>query len=154
MVLRKKLSRGKVLEFFATLPPCLIGVEACAGAHYWARELEQFGHHVKLMPAQYVKAYVKGNKPVLSAVEGNDGNDAEAICEAVCRPGMHFVAVNTQEQQDIQMLHRIRSRVVGERTALGAQFGEFSEQGCGGDGAHPGNAAQEVILRAPGGAGT
>ncbi|MGH8534777.1 MAG: IS110 family transposase, partial [Gammaproteobacteria bacterium] len=110
VVLRKKLSRGKVLEFFATLPPCLIGVEACPGAHYWARELEQFGHHVKLMPAQYVKAYVKGNK--------NDGNDAEAICEAVCRPGMRFVAINTQEQQDTQMLHRIRSRVLGERTAL------------------------------------
>ncbi len=67
------------MEFFATLPPCLIAVEACPGAHYWARELEQFGHLVKLMPAQYVKAYVKGNKPVLSAVEGNDGNDAAIV---------------------------------------------------------------------------
>jgi len=113
VVLRKKVSREKVLEFFVTLPLCLIGVMPCSGAHYWARELEQ--HHVKLMQAQYVKAYVKGNKPVLSAVEGNDGNDAEAICEAVCRGAMRFVAINTQGQQDIQMLHRIRSRVIGER---------------------------------------
>ena len=78
--------------------------------HYWARELLKLGHSVKLMPAQYVKAYVKGNK--------NDGNDAEAICEAVSRPGMRFVAINTEPQQEIQMLHRIRSRVVAERTAL------------------------------------
>ena len=110
VVLRKKLSRGKVLEWFANLPPCLIGIEACPGAHYWARELLKLGHSVKLMPAQYVKAYVKGNK--------NDGNDAEAICEAVSRPGMRFVAINTEAQQEIQMLHRIRSRVVAERTAL------------------------------------
>jgi transposase len=110
VVVRKKLSRGKVLEWFANLPPCLIGIEACPGAHYWARELLKLGHSVKLMPAQYVKAYVKGNK--------NDGNDAEAICEAVSRPGMRFVAINTEAQQEIQMLHRIRSRVVAERTAL------------------------------------
>jgi transposase len=110
VVLRKKLSRGKVLEWFANLPPCLIGIEACPGAHYWARELLKLGHSVKLMPAQYVKAYVKGNK--------NDGNDAEAICEAVSRPGMRLVAINTEAQQEIQMLHRIRSRVIAERTAL------------------------------------
>jgi transposase len=110
VVLRKKLSRGKVLEWFANLPPCLLGIEACPAAHYWARELLKLGHSVNVMPAQYVKAYVKGNK--------NDGNDAEAICEAVSRPGMRFVAINTEAQQDIQMLHRIRSRVIGERTAL------------------------------------
>ncbi len=110
VVLRKKLSRGKVLEFFVNLPACLIGIEACPGAHYWARELIKLGHTVKLMPAQYVKAYLKGNK--------NDGNDAEAICEAVSRPGMRFVAINTEAQQDIQMLHRIRSRLVADRTAL------------------------------------
>ena len=85
-------------------------MEACPGAHYWARELMKLGHAVKLMAAQYVKAYVKGNK--------NDGNDAEAICEAVGRPGMRFVAINTEAQQDTQMLHRIRSRLVAERTAL------------------------------------
>ena len=110
VVVRKRFSRAKVLEFFANLPPCLIGMEACPGAHYWARELMKGGHAVKLMAAQYVKAYVKGNK--------NDGNDAAAICEAVSRPGMRFVAINTEAQQDTQMLHRIRSRLVAERTAL------------------------------------
>ena len=110
VVVRKRFSRAKVLEFFANLPPCLIGMEACPGAHYWARELMKLGHAVKLMAAQYVKAYLKGNK--------NDGNDAEAICEAVGRPGMRFVAINTEGQQDTQMLHRIRSRLVAERTAL------------------------------------
>jgi len=109
-VLRKKVSRGKVVEFFAKLPACLLGMEACPGAHHWGRELMKLGYSVKLMPAQYVKAYLKGNK--------NDGNDAEAICEAVSRPGMRFVAINTEAQQDIQMVHRIRSRLVGERTAL------------------------------------
>jgi len=110
VVVRKRFSRAKVLEFFANLPPCLIGMEACPGAHYWARELMKLGHAVKLMAAQYVKAYVKGNK--------NDGNDAAAICEAVSRPGMRFVAINTEAQQDTQMLHRVRSRLVAERTAL------------------------------------
>ena len=103
-VLRKKVSRSKVMEFFVNLPACLIGMEACPGAHHWARELMKLGHSVKLMPAQYVKAYLKGNK--------NDGNDAEAICEAVSRPGMRFVAMNTEAQQDLQMLHRIRHRLV------------------------------------------
>lgn len=108
--LRKKLKRSQVLAFFANQPQCLIGLEACAGSHYWARELLNLGHEVKLIPAQYVKPYVKGNK--------TDGNDAEAICEAVQRPNMRFVTVNTQPQQDLQMLHRIRSRLVGDRTAL------------------------------------
>ena len=92
VVVRKRFSRAKVLEFFANLPPCLIGIEACPGAHYWARELLKLGHSVKLMPAQYVKAYVKGNK--------NDGNDAEAICEAVSRPGMRFVAITRRPAGD------------------------------------------------------
>ena len=110
VVMRKRFPRAKVLEFFANLPPCLIAMEACPGAHYWARELRKLGHAVKLMAAQYVKAYLKGNK--------NDGNDAEAICEAVGRPGMRFVAINTETQQDTQMLHRIRGRLVCDRTAL------------------------------------
>ena len=81
-VLRKQLKRGQVLAFFANLPPAVIGLEACAGAHYWARELIKLGHEVRLMAPQFVKPYVKGNK--------NDANDAEAICEAVGRPSMHF----------------------------------------------------------------
>ncbi len=90
-VLRKKVSRGKVIECFAKLPVCLIGMEACAGAHHWAREVMKLGHSVKLMPAQYVKAYLKGQK--------TDGNDAEAICEAVSRPGMRFVAINAAKRR-------------------------------------------------------
>ena len=86
-VLRKQLRRGQVVAFFAALPRCLIGLEACATAHHWARELQAVGHEVRLMPAQYVKAYVKRNK--------NDAADAEAICEAVGRPSMRFVAIKT-----------------------------------------------------------
>lgn len=109
-VLQKRLSRGKFAEFMAQLPPCLVGMEACGGAHYWARKFTSFGHEVKLMSPQFVKPYVKSNK--------NDFNDAEAICEAVTRPNMRFVAIKSVEQQDIQMLHRIRSRLIQERTAL------------------------------------
>ena len=98
-----------MLSFFATLPPCLIGMEACGGAHYWARELQKLGHTVKLMAPQFVKPYVKSNK--------NDANDAEAICEAVGRPTMRFVSVKTIAQQDLQAIHRIRSEVVRQRTA-------------------------------------
>ncbi len=107
--LRKQLKRSQVLAFFANLPPCLIGLEACAGAHYWARELLKLGHNARLISPQFVKPYVKGNK--------NDANDAEAICEAVGRPNMRFVPVKSVEQQDIQMLHRVRSGLVKERTA-------------------------------------
>jgi transposase len=88
-VTRKRLRRGQVLTFFASLPPCLVGMEACATAHYWARELRALGHEVRLMPPQYVKAYLKRNK--------NDAADAEAICEAVRRPSMRFVPVKTKE---------------------------------------------------------
>lgn len=110
VTLRKQLKRAQVLAFFANLPPCLIGLEACAGAHYWARELVKLGHDARLISPQFVKPYVKGNK--------NDANDAEAICEAVSRPNMRFVPVKSIEQQDIQMLHRVRSGLVKERTAL------------------------------------
>jgi transposase len=109
-VLRKKLNRNQVLAFFANLLPCLIGLEACGGAHYWARELIKLGHDARLISPQFVKPYVKGNK--------NDSNDAEAICEAVSRPNMRFVPIKSIEQQDIQMLHRVRSGLVKERTAL------------------------------------
>jgi transposase len=109
VVLRKKLRRAEVLEFFANLPVCLLGLEACAGAHYWARELIKFGHTVKLISPQFVKPYVKGNK--------NDANDAEAIFEAVSRPHMRFVPVKSTEQQDVMALHRVRHGLVKERTA-------------------------------------
>ena len=108
-VLRKKLSRAQMLTYFQKLPPCLIGMEACSSAHYWARELQKIGHTVKLMAPQFVKPYVKSNK--------NDANDAEAICEAVARPTMRFVAIKSIEQQDIQAVHRIRSELVQQRTA-------------------------------------
>jgi transposase len=120
-VLRKRLRRSQVVSFFARLPRCLVGLEACATAHYWARELQALGHEVRLMPAQYVKAYVKRNK--------NDAADAEAICEAVQRPRMRFVPVKTAEQQAALLLHRGRERLVRQRTtlvnALRAHLAEF-----------------------------
>jgi transposase len=109
VVLRKRLARGRVLAFFANLPRCLIGLEACGGAHYWARELRALGHEVRLMPPQYVKAYVKTNK--------HDAADAEACCEAVQRPGMRFVPVKSADQQALLMLHRVRDQLIGQRTA-------------------------------------
>jgi transposase len=120
-VLRKRLRRGQVLGFFSRIPQCLVGLEACATGHYWARELGALGHEVRLMPAQYVKAYIKRNK--------NDAADAEAICEAVSRPTMRFVPVKTAEQQAAQLLHRGRERLVRQRTmlvnALRAHLAEF-----------------------------
>jgi transposase len=107
---RKRLSRNALMPFIAQLPPVLIGMEACGGAHYWARRFREHGHDVKLMAPQFVKAYVKSNK--------NDTRDAEAIAEAVTRPTMRFVPVKDVEQQDIEALHRIRERLIGERTAL------------------------------------
>ena len=109
-ILKKRLSRGKVLEFFANFPSCLIGMEACSGAHYWARELQALGHEVRLMPPQYVKAYVKRNK--------HDQADAEAICEAVGRPNMRFVSIKSVDQQSVLMLHRSRELLVRQRTML------------------------------------
>jgi transposase len=117
VVLRKQLRRNQLLSFFATLPPCLIGMEACGGAHHWARELQKLGHTVKLIAPQFVKPYVKSNK--------NDANDAEAICEAVGRPTMRFVSVKTIAQQDLQAIHRIRSELVRQRTAKVNQIRGF-----------------------------
>src|SRR5579871_1992562 len=105
VVLRRKLRRHEVVTFFANLPSCTVGLEACGGAHYWARRLTAVGHTVRLMAPQFVKPFVKSNK--------NDANDAEAICEAVARPSMRFVPPKSVEQQDIQLLHRVRSRLCG-----------------------------------------
>ncbi|BBE09991.1 Transposase [Mycoavidus cysteinexigens] len=99
-VLKKKLNRGQMIEFFANLPTCLIGMEACGSAHHWARKLQSLGHTVKLMAPQFVKPYVKTNK--------NDMADAEAICEAVSRPNMRFVPIKNLEQQAVLSLHRVR----------------------------------------------
>jgi len=122
VVVRKKLKRSQVLAFFVKLKPCLIGMEACGSAHYWARELTKQGHTVRLMSPQHVKPYIKGNK--------NDANDAAGICEAVSRPSMKFVGAKTQGQQDILMLHRIRSQKVKNRTALVNQIrGLLAEYG-------------------------
>jgi transposase len=114
VVLRKRLKRDQMHRFFKDLPPCLIGMEACGGSHYWARVLMGYGHTVKLMACQFVKPYVKGGK--------NDANDAEAICEALSRPGMRFVAIKSEQQQAVQADHRIRSRLVKVRTALGNEM--------------------------------
>ena len=110
VVVRRQLRRRQVLAFFEKQPPCLVGMEACATAHYWAREIAALGHEVKLMPPRYVKPYVKRNK--------NDAADAEAICEAVTRPTMRFVAVKSVEQQSVLMLHRTRELLVRQRTML------------------------------------
>jgi len=129
-VLRKQLKRKDVVKFFANLEPCLIGMEACGSAHYWARKLSEFGHTVRLMAPQFVKPYVKTNK--------SDRNDAEAICEAVGRPNMCFVPVKTAEAQAVLALHRARQGFVKARTAqanqirgLLAEFGIVIPQGIG-----------------------
>jgi transposase len=128
VVVRRQLRRSRVLPFFEKLPPCLVGIEACATAHHWSRELEALGHEVRLMPAGYVKAYVKRNK--------NDAADAEAICEAVTRPTMRFVATKTKEQQSVLMAHKARQLLVRQRTMLGnairghmAEFGITARRG-------------------------
>jgi len=129
VVVRKRLRRSQVLGFFAGLSRCLVGMEACATAHYWARELMALGHEVQLMPPHYVKAYVKRNK--------NDAADAEAICEAVNRPTMRFVPVKTAGQQSALMMHRARDLLVRQRTMLInalrghlAEFGLVEAQGA------------------------
>ena len=109
-VIRRQLRRRQVIPFFKDLAPCLIGIEACATSHHWARALRALGHEVRIMPANYVKAYVKRNK--------NDAADAQAICEAVTRPTMRFVAVKTAEQQSLMMLHRTRSLLVRQHTMI------------------------------------
>src|SRR5215467_15669322 len=110
LVFRKRLSRHDLMPFMAKLPPVRIGMEACGGAHYWARRFREHGHEVKLMAPQFVKPYVKSNT--------NDLRDAEGIGEAVTRPTMHFVPIKDIDQQDIQALHRVRERLMGARTAL------------------------------------
>ena len=110
VVLRKTLRRDSVAQFFAELEPCIVGMEACCGSHYWARVLTDLGHEVRLISPQFAKPYVKYNK--------NDRNDAEAICEAIGRPSMRFVPPKSAEQLEIQAVHRIRQRVVANRTRL------------------------------------
>ena len=109
VVIQKTLRRDQVVKFFGQMPPCLIGIEACGSAHYWARTLTGLGHTVRLMAGQFVAPYRKSGK--------NDANDAEAICEAVGRPTMRFVAVKSEEQQAVLMVHRARELMVENRTA-------------------------------------
>ncbi len=139
-VVRKRLRRKQVLMFFAQLRPCLVGMEACGGAHYWARKLQAQGHTVKLMAPQFVKPYVKANK--------TDAADAEAICEAVTRPTMRFVPIKNAEQQAILSLHRARQGFVRARTAqanqlrgLLAEYGITLPQGI----SHVANRLPEII---------
>lgn len=127
-VVRRKLRRAQVRTFFSELSPCLVGMEACASAHHWARELQGLGHVVRLIPPQYVRPFVKTNK--------NDAADAEAICEAVTRPTMLFAPVKSAEQQSVLMLHRARELLVRQRTMLinalrghCAEFGLIAAQG-------------------------
>lgn len=122
IIIRQKLRRNDVVPFFEGLPPCLIGIEACASGHHWARVLIGLGHEVRLMPASYVKPYVKRQK--------NDARDAEAICEAVTRPTMRFVPVKSEEQQSLLMLHRVRELLIRQRTMLvNALRGHLAELG-------------------------
>ncbi|AKH18673.1 IS110 family RNA-guided transposase [Sphingomonas melonis] len=122
VLIRRKLRRTEVIRFFAELPRCLVGMEACASAHHWARELMAIGHEVRLMPPAYVKPYVKRGK--------TDAADAEAICEAVTRPTMRFVAVKSVEQQAVLMLHKSRDLMVRQRTMLiNALRGHLAEYG-------------------------
>src|SRR3954466_11729134 len=143
VVLRRQLRRGALEQFFAQLPPCTVGMEACGSAHYWARVIGVYGHQVRLMPPAYVKPYVKRNK--------NDGRDAEAICEAVSRPTMRFVAVKSVEQQAVMAVHTTRSLLVRQRTMIAnslraalSELGIVAAQGIKG--------LQELIakLQAPG----
>ena len=110
LVCKKTLTRQKLKEYIVKLSPCVVAMEACGSAHYWARLFRSYGHEVKLMAPQFVKPYVKSNK--------SDAADAEAICEAVQRPNMRFVAIKAVDQQDLQSLHRMRSLSVASRTAL------------------------------------
>lgn len=122
VVVRKTLRRSQMLPFFEKLPPCLVGAEACGTSHHWARELSKLGHEVKLMPPVYVKPYVKRGK--------NDAADAEAICEAVTRPTMRFVAVKSPEQQGSLALHRTRRLLIGQSTqSVNLMRGVLAEQG-------------------------
>ncbi len=120
-VLRRRLRRGELLDFFKSLPPCVVGMEACGGAHHWARTLARLGHSAKLVSSTFVKPFVKSQK--------NDAADAEAICEAVSRPHMRFVAIKTEDEQAVLAVHRVRDTLVRQRTALinalRSHIGEF-----------------------------
>ena len=119
---RRKLRRRQVIPFFTKLPPCLIGLEACATAHHWSRELQALGHNARLIPPAYVKPYVKRQK--------NDAADAEAICEAVQRPNMRFVPTKTPDQQACMTLHRTRALLIRQQTAvINAIRGHLAEFG-------------------------
>lgn len=127
---RKTLSRGKLLSFLAQLPSCTVAMEACAGAHYWGRQIRSLGHEVRLIPPQYVKPYRKGNK--------TDRNDAEAICEAALRPNMRFVPLKSEEQQALMAAQGVRELLIGQRTQLVnqtrgrlAEFGIIAPRGVG-----------------------
>jgi transposase len=131
VVIRKRVSRARVLEFFSTLPSCLVGIEACPSAHHWGRQLRRLGHTVRLMPPSYVKAYLKRSK--------NDANDAAAICEAVTRRSMRFVSTKSELQQSVLILHRSRQLLVRQRTMLSnairghmAEFGIVTAKGRNG----------------------
>ena len=155
IVFNKALRRAQLLPFFTKLEPCLVGVEACGTSHYWARELGKLGHEVKLMPPIYVKPYVKRGK--------TDANDAQAICEAVTRPTMRFVAIKSPEQQALLCQHRARALLIGQRTqicntirGLIGEFGitirkgmnhvrDFADALQKGDGPSLPNMAQEII---------
>ena len=130
VAMRKKIKRGRLLRDLVNMPRCLVGMEACGGAHHWAREIEKLGHEVRLIAPQFVKPYVKGNK--------NDFNDAEGICEAVGRPNMRFVGIKSVEQQSLLSLHRIRQAAMKGRTAqvnqvrgLLAEYGIVVAKGVG-----------------------
>ncbi len=130
VVFNQALRRAQLLAFFEKLPPCLVGIEACGSSHYWARQLSKLGHDVRLIPAMYVKPYVKRGK--------SDAVDAAAICEAVTRPTMRFVAIKSEEQQGVLFLHRARDLIVRQRTQLGnmlrsllGEFGIVIVQGIG-----------------------
>jgi transposase len=112
-ILRKKVRRKEMVGFFQRLEPTVVGIEACGGAHHWARVLQGFGHQVKLLPPKYAKAYVKRGK--------NDAADAEALCEAMSRPTMRFVAAQTAEQQPARMLAGTRDRLIHRRTQLASK---------------------------------
>src|ERR1700692_1307220 len=128
VIIRRQLKRRYVLTFFQKLPPCLVGIEACASSHHWSRELPALGHRVRLMPPAYVKPYVKRQK--------NDAADAEAICEAVTRANMRFVETKTPEQQSCLMLHRTRQLFIRQQTsvinAIRAHMAEFGIVAPGG----------------------
>ena len=131
VVIRKRYSRAQLMRLFEEIPPCIVGIEACGTAHYWGRQLRALGHDVRLMPAHYVKPYVKRGK--------NDAADAEAICEAVTRPTMRFVPIKAQDTQALALMHRLRAQFVGQRTGMlnalragMAEFGIVTNQGLGG----------------------